>query len=108
MTVAPESFSWCSSSRAVYIGLTLTTVIPARSTPNSATGYCRRLGSMIATRSPFLETDHLLQVGAELPAGVVEFAIGDRDAHVAVRRKLGELAAASLQYLLQRVVLRQH
>ena len=53
MAMAPESFSWYSSSRAVYIGLTLTTVRPARSTPNSATGYCSRLGSMSATRSPF-------------------------------------------------------
>ena len=53
IAVAPESFSWCCSSRAVYIGLTLTTVMPARSVPNSATGYWRRFGSMIATRSPF-------------------------------------------------------
>ena len=52
-TVAPESTNWCLSSRAVYIGLVLTTVRPARSTPNTAIGYCRQLGIMIATRSPF-------------------------------------------------------
>ncbi len=54
ITLAPESTIWCLSSRAVYIGLTLTTVNPARSTPNVAIGYCRQLGIMIATRSPFL------------------------------------------------------
>ena len=53
-TVAPESESWCLSSRGVYIGLVLTTVSPARSTPKIATGYCRQFGIMIATRSPFL------------------------------------------------------
>ena len=53
MTSAPESFSWCSSSRGVYSGLTFTTVPPARSVPNIATGYCRQLGIMMATRSPF-------------------------------------------------------
>ncbi|MNV58910.1 hypothetical protein D3C71_1513060 [compost metagenome] len=53
-TAAPESTSWCLSSRAVYSGLTLTTVRPARSTPKVATGYCRQLGIIRATRSPFL------------------------------------------------------
>ena len=52
MALAPESFSWCSSSRGVYSGLTFTTVMPARRMPNSATGYCRRFGAMMATRSP--------------------------------------------------------
>ena len=52
MAFAPESFSWCSSSRGVYSGLTFTTVMPARRMPNSATGYCSRFGDMIATRSP--------------------------------------------------------
>ena len=52
MALAPESFNWCSSSRGVYSGLTLTTVMPARRMPNSATGYCSRLGDMMATRSP--------------------------------------------------------
>ena len=53
IAVAPESLSWCSSSRGVYSGLQLTTVIPARSTPKSAIGYWSRLGIMIATRSSF-------------------------------------------------------
>ena len=55
MTIAfaPESLSWCSSSRGVYSGLTLTTTSPARNTPATATGYCGTLGIMIATRSPF-------------------------------------------------------
>jgi len=52
MLLAPESSSWCCSSRAVYSGLTLTTVKPARNAPNNAIGYCSRLGSMIARRSP--------------------------------------------------------
>ena len=39
ITLAPESFSWCFNSRGVYIGLVLTTVRPARSTPKIATGY---------------------------------------------------------------------
>jgi hypothetical protein len=50
--VAPESFSWCSSSRAVYSGLTLTQVYPARSTAAIATANCGTFGSMIATRAP--------------------------------------------------------
>ncbi len=52
MAFAPESFNWCSSSRGVYSGLTLTTVMPARRIPNNATGYCSRFGDMMATRSP--------------------------------------------------------
>ncbi len=39
MARAPESFSWCCSSRGEYRGLTFTTVMPARRMPNSATGY---------------------------------------------------------------------
>ena len=53
IAVAPESFSWCSSSRGVYSGLVFTTTMPARCAPKSAIGYCSRFGSMIATRSPF-------------------------------------------------------
>ena len=52
MALAPESSSWCFSSRAVYSGLVLTTIRPARRTPNSAMGYCSTFGIMIATRSP--------------------------------------------------------
>ena len=52
MALAPESLSWCSSSRGVYSGLTLTTTRPARSTAATATGYCGTLGIMMATRSP--------------------------------------------------------
>ena len=36
----------------MYSGLTLTTTIPARNAPNMATGYCKRLGIINATRSP--------------------------------------------------------
>ena len=32
-------------------GLTLTTVMPARSMPNTAMGYCSRFGIITATRS---------------------------------------------------------
>ncbi len=49
---APLSLSWCSSSRAVYSGLTFTTTMPARSIPKTTTGYWRRFGIMMATRSP--------------------------------------------------------
>ena len=52
---APESLSWCSSSRGVYSGLTLTTVQPARSTPASTTGYCSTFGIMMATRLPLVK-----------------------------------------------------
>ena len=54
MALAPESSSWCFSSRAVYIGLVLTTTSPARKAPNSTIGYCSTLGIMIATRSPLV------------------------------------------------------
>jgi hypothetical protein len=54
MASAPESLSWCSSSRGVYSGLTLTTVQPARSTPASTAGYCSTLGIMMATRLPLV------------------------------------------------------
>lgn len=54
MASAPESTSWCLSSRGVYSGFTFTTVMPARRMPNSATGYCSTFGSMIATRDPGL------------------------------------------------------
>ena len=50
--LAPESLNWCCISRAVYSGLVLTTTSPARSAPNTATGYCSRLGSWMAMRSP--------------------------------------------------------
>jgi hypothetical protein len=52
MAALPESCNWCASSRGVYIGLTLTTTIPARKMPATATGYCGTLGSITATRSP--------------------------------------------------------
>jgi hypothetical protein len=52
ISFAPESLSWCSSSRGVYSGLTLTTTMPARRMPATATGYCGTLGIMMATRSP--------------------------------------------------------
>ena len=52
IALAPESFSWCCSSRGVYSGLTFTTVMPARRMPKIATGYCSRFGDMMATRSP--------------------------------------------------------
>ena len=51
MAVAPESLSWCSSSRAVYSGFTFTQVKPARSTPAMVTPNCGTLGSMMATRA---------------------------------------------------------
>ena len=52
MALAPESLSWCSSSRGVYSGFTLTTTKPARSTAATVTGYWGTLGIMMATRSP--------------------------------------------------------
>ncbi len=53
MALAPESFNWCSSSRAVYSGLTFTITNPARSTAATATGYWGTLGIISATRSPW-------------------------------------------------------
>ena len=52
MVSAPESFNWCSSSRAVYSGFTFTTVQPARRVPYRQTGYCSTLGIISATRAP--------------------------------------------------------
>ena len=37
----------------MYSGLTLTTVQPARRTPNRQTGYCRMFGIISAMRVPF-------------------------------------------------------
>jgi len=51
IALAPESLSWCESSRAVYSGLTLTTMKPALRIAATATGYCRRFGIWMATRS---------------------------------------------------------
>ena len=52
MASAPESTSWCSSSRGVYRGLQFTPTSPARSRPKMATGYCSRFGIIRATRAP--------------------------------------------------------
>ena len=52
MVLAPLSFSWCSNSRGVYKGLVFTTTKPAFRMPNTAIGYCRIFGIMMATRSP--------------------------------------------------------
>jgi hypothetical protein len=53
MVSLPESFSWCSSSRGVYSGLTFTCTAPARRMPMQAMGKAIRLGSITAMRSPF-------------------------------------------------------
>ncbi len=53
MALAPESFSWNDSSRAVYKGFTLTTTKPVRIKAATTTGYCGTLGIITATRSPF-------------------------------------------------------
>ena len=52
IALAPESLSWCSSSRGVYSGFTFTTTKPARKIAATAIGYCGTLGIMMATRSP--------------------------------------------------------
>src|ERR1035437_5889819 len=52
MTLACESCNWCSSSRAVYRGLTFTQVWPERRMPAMVTANWGMFGSMIATREP--------------------------------------------------------
>ncbi|MDT4838590.1 hypothetical protein FQZ97_723510 [compost metagenome] len=53
IALAPESLSWCSSSRGVYSGFTFTRIRPARRMAATAIGYCGQLGIIAATRSPF-------------------------------------------------------
>ena len=45
MVSTPASLSWCSSSRGVYSGLTLTCTAPARTMPSKAIGKASRLGT---------------------------------------------------------------
>ncbi len=104
MALAPESLSWCSSSRAVYSGLTFTTTKPARSTAATATGYWGTLGIMRATRSP-LGQAQALQVGGELAAEMVGLGVADVLPHEAVGRAVGVVVKASLHQLHQRGVL---
>ena len=82
-TVAPELFSWCSSSGGVYIGLTLTTTRPARQVPKRATGYWSRFGKH--DRDPVTRNDpgQALQPGREAPRQVVKLTVADRAAEVA-------------------------
>ena len=73
---APESTSWCSSSRAVYSGLTLTTTQPARNTAAIATMYCGTLGIISATRAPRASPSDCSQAPRSLRQ-----AINVREAH---------------------------
>ncbi len=52
----------------------------------------------------FLQASHLLQVGAEVAAQLVQLAIGDRHAHVPVGGQVGEPRAAGFQDFLEGVV----
>ncbi len=87
------------SSRAVYSGLVLTTVRPARRTPNIAIGYCSTFGSMIATRSPLLSLQVVEQIRGELAAQLVDFGVGQRPAHVRKRRSMTEIVAGGFQHV---------
>ena len=94
ITSAPESFSWCSSSRAVYSGLTLTIVQPARIAPKRHTGYWRMLGIISATRLPFRQPfacSHAPNAARQ----DVQLAEGDRLAHAGERRAARVLLARS-------------
>ena len=68
----------------MYSGLVLTTTMPARSTPNSATGYCRTFGIINATRSPRDQPGFLLQPRGERAAQFVQLREGQSGAHVGV------------------------
>ncbi len=63
---------------------------PARSAPNITTGYCRMFGSMIATRSPFLQAA-LLQPGGKACGEPVELGVAQALLHLEVSGARGEL-----------------
>ncbi len=98
IALAPESSSWCFSSRAVYSGLVLTTIRPARSAPNRAIGYCSTLGIMIATRSPLRSFSTPVQIAGEVSAEAVDFAVAELLAHVGERGPVAELPERLVQY----------
>ena len=53
VATAPESATDAAVRVRVYMGLVLTTVSPARSTPKMAIGYCSTLGSIRRPDLPF-------------------------------------------------------
>jgi hypothetical protein len=74
MVSAPESFSWCSSSRGVYSGLTLTTVQPARRCrippPDTAADWASS-----RQRDPLFQLEGVLQIGRKLLGQRLQLAI---------------------------------
>ena len=79
--------------------------MPARSTPNSAMGYCRILGIMSATRRPALEPGFLLQPGCEGAAEFIELRIAQRRAHVGKGGRVPVGGARLLENIPQRGIL---
>ena len=87
MALAPESWSWCSSSRGVYSGLTLT------NDDGRAQDGCHRhrvlrhaLGIMMATRGRPLTSPEALEIRCQRLAQRIHLRIADVLAHEAVGR----------------------
>ena len=102
IALAPESLSWCSSSRAVYSGLVFTTTMPARSTPNSAIGYCRTFGIIRATRSPAARPDLCCSQAANARLSSPSWAKLKRRAHIRIRRQIAVGGTGLVEHLGER------
>ena len=86
----------------MYSGLVLTTTMPARSTPNSAIGYCRMFGIIRATRSPADQSGLVLQPCRECAAELVELRVGQGGTHVGECRRVSVGGTGLVEHSLQR------
>ena len=86
MALAPESFNWCSSSRGVYSGLTLTTVIPARRMPNEHHRVLQQVGRHDRHALALAHARQPLQEGGESPRQLFQFGVADGVAEVVIGR----------------------
>src|SRR5438105_10540248 len=102
----PASLSWCSSSRAVYSGFTLTTMQPARSTAAMATMYCGTLGIISAMRVPFTKPLDCSQA-PKRRRHLVELAELDAMVHESSRIAARESTERLVEQVDQRCVFRR-
>ena len=97
-TLAPESTSWCFSSRAVYIGLVFTTVRPARRMPKVAIGVLQAVGHHDRDAIALLQFQLAEQVGRELLAQAIDLGVGEHLAEVGERGAVAVLLERGLQH----------